>query len=261
MVLQKHWYTVKELSDKWQCPISDLIHYAQTGELEVCADWKELTEKFNSFHHDLMFGERAVFIEQQEYYFSEPEFKRPEVISGIKFKESLFPILALKEAKSKDVIIYEPDLNENSPAISRLIALDSELFFHIYDDHLWLPASSSPDLPRRIGFLSDFDFCLFSETLKGMSLSLDSIVVTKAEIDKLESAERDKRNNADPKPENQEKYLKIIMGMIGLLKEQSASYTQNVIVDKLLEKFADTDLFPGETTIKQVFSKANKFKP
>ncbi|AYA64178.1 hypothetical protein [Alteromonas sp. RKMC-009] len=79
----------------------------------------------------------------------------------------------------------------------------------------------------------------------------------------------EKSFTADTKNENPEisekiegKYLRIIKGLMDLLKEKRiAPYTQDLIVDKLLEKYADADSFPGDTSIKQVFAKANKLEP
>lgn len=62
-------------------------------------------------------------------------------------------------------------------------------------------------------------------------------------------------------PKVEEKYLKIIMGLTGLLKEQmTVQYSQNRVVDMMLEKYSDIEAFPGDTSIKQVLSKANKFR-
>jgi len=68
-------------------------------------------------------------------------------------------------------------------------------------------------------------------------------------------------DNHELSPKVEEKYLKIIMGLTGLLKEQmTVQYSQNRVVDMMLEKYSDIEAFPGDTSIKQVLSKANKFR-
>ena len=185
MNLHKHWFSLTEISSEWNCTIDDLIHFGQAGDLEICTDWKALSDQFKSYHVYGSFEFEAAFIEQFFFAFSKPEYKRPEVLSGIRFMET-FSLFYPNNNNDEELKTYLPQVDEDTPAIARLIALKSDLFYGKSGDCIWLPSSTSKCSPERIGFLSDYDFCLFSKTKEGVSLHIDKLVITRAEKARIE---------------------------------------------------------------------------
>ena len=108
-----------------------------------------------------------------------------------------FSLYCPKKSNDEEVETYLPVVDEDTPVIARLIALKSELFFGLSGDCIWLPCSYTYSDPERIGFLSDYDFCLFSNKIEGVSLHIDQLVITMAEKKRVEGKIlSDERNKA-----------------------------------------------------------------
>ena len=139
MAIPKQWFTLKELSGKWQCSISDLLHLGITGQLDLSFDWvvlrKETIEASFDFTeiYDISYCEQAQ--KDREFTMSIPS---PE------YNES--PLLRLAQLSLDDVAI----INKHGIVPIHKAFLSSFEYFKVYinDDasHHKYPLISIDDL-------------------------------------------------------------------------------------------------------------------
>ena len=194
---QKNWYSISELTSLWDCTKEDILHFGQSNDLELCFDWKKLVSKLESKY---FFNSLLCFIEC-EFFFGPIGYKRPNVINEVTFAERQLWQLQrittkeeLKEIEDDGFVPHVPVEHHESSMFTRFAAINSELLFDLVDRHITLPHSNDLTLPKRIGFLGGYDFCIFTsksfilESYELMRLNINDLIVTKMEKLRFESA-------------------------------------------------------------------------
>jgi len=123
MAIPKQWFTLKELSEKWQCAISDLLHLGITGQLDLSFDWVvlrqetiEVSFEFTEIY-DISYCEQAQ--QERKYTMSIPP---PE------YEKS--PLLRLAHLSLDDVAI----INKHGVVPVHKAFLSSFEYFNVYMD-------------------------------------------------------------------------------------------------------------------------------
>lgn len=183
MDIIKDWYTLPEIASKWGCGIYDLIELGQQQKIQICADWKTLTERFS-----LSFLSKSfVFFESERFFFTAPHKDHINLTQDyfiLKELNTLInPIVNPKQwARYQGERELIPELHEviieSNPLIARLFVINSNLLFSIKRDSLNLAPSDDPTSLISLGFLSHMDIALF----KSGELQTDDIVVSIKEM-------------------------------------------------------------------------------
>jgi hypothetical protein len=183
MDIIKDWYTLPEIASKWGCGIYDLIELGQQQKIQICADWKTLTERFS-----LSFLSKSfVFFESERFFFTAPHEGHINLTQDyfiLKELNTLInPIVNPKQwARYQGERELIPELHEviieSNPLTARLFVINSNLLFSIKRDSLNLTPSDDPTSLISLGFLSHMDIALF----EGGELQTDDVVISIKEM-------------------------------------------------------------------------------
>jgi hypothetical protein len=46
MKIKRYWHSINQMAINWSCTIDDILHMAQTEQIQLCIDWKKLDKDF-----------------------------------------------------------------------------------------------------------------------------------------------------------------------------------------------------------------------
>jgi hypothetical protein len=270
--LKKNWFSIFELSSIWNCQVTDILHFGQSNQLEICFDWKIFNEKLRSKY---FFGCLACFIEGEEFFFGPMGYKRFKVIEEVSFKEQqlwqlqrLCTIEELEEIKDYEFVPYEPVEHSETSLFTRFVAINSELLFNSGTDQIVLPYSNDLTAPWRLGFLGDFDFCIFTSKSTDFNksppfqLNIDDLIVTKMEKERFESNLGNKESKSQTLTnlfipnENRTKWLIILGEAINthFSKDRARDPKKNVVVEWIKAEAVKNGINPSDNIANAIFT-------
>lgn len=239
MAIQKQWFTLKELSEKWQCSISSLVHLGITCELDISIDWVVLRQEANNFIVE--------FTEIIDMYYCEQAKQDRKLTSPIPspdYKQN--PLLRLAKLSSDDIAI----INKHGSVPIHQAFLSEFEYLDVYCDN---------DI----------------EALQNPLISIEDLVVTSEQIERYKHTIEDrvcsqKNNNTDQNKssreiQNDEKLLALFINTLANKENGkrlyhgnnlSANQITNLLEENIPEGMSDDGI--SSETIRKKISKPIK---
>ncbi|WP_155998460.1 hypothetical protein [Thioalkalivibrio sp. ALM2T] len=108
---EKDWFSVQEISERWGCPIEELVHFAETSKLQVCAKLRKVAGTQFEFQTNSS-GEDAT-VEKS---------RRPDGFTGLYGISGKDIGVLAKDGGVKPTELYEPDQEyTDAEALAELI--------------------------------------------------------------------------------------------------------------------------------------------